>query len=473
MHTNVLPISALKPIAVGLGIALSAHAFAGDHVASRIVHLAAPNREPHFPNGIFVVKNCADSGPDSLRDAIYSANAAAMDSSIEFDVSAMMGCSTITLSTGEIGITLDNLTIDGPVSQTITIDGGAGQGRTNRIFHHTGSGMLRLNHLALENAAYHVPVGNVLAGGGCISSAGEVTVDHIKISGCIVSSDSASAAGGAVYAKGNVFLTNSVVSGNQVMSSANTACGGAIYTLADVIAIDDTFSNNSAMAANNSRADGGAIDAAFGSVDMISSTVDHNTALAGAAIFLSDSGYISNSTISTNTAEDRAAIYCFGCTVLDVWNSTIAFNKTINPSYTGGISFFGTFSSSELHLSSSIVARNLSGGAQGVPNDIFIPQNLGLLSGSMNVVMASNTSPPGVIVSSDDPVLQPLQPNGGSTQTHQLSTNSPAIATGAAASGMLTDQRGRGYPRWTGASYAVDIGAVQFDKIFYGDFDDN
>src|SRR4051812_33877451 len=66
---------------------------------------------PESPTSTFMVKNCDDAGADSLRDAIDAANVLGSDATIQFDTSAMMGCSTITLSTGEIDIGLDNLTI--------------------------------------------------------------------------------------------------------------------------------------------------------------------------------------------------------------------------------------------------------------------------------------------------------------------------------------------------------------------------
>ena len=58
-----------------------------------------------------------------------------------------------------------------------------------------------------------------------------------------------------------------------------------------------------------------------------------------------------------------------------------------------------------------------------------------------------------------DPLLGPLQNNGGRTNTHALLPGSPAIDTGDNPSGLATDQRGPGYVRTSGR--ATDIGAYE------------
>jgi len=50
---------------------------------------------------------------------------------------------------------------------------------------------------------------------------------------------------------------------------------------------------------------------------------------------------------------------------------------------------------------------------------------------------------------------------------------SPAIGAGNNNGLYQVEQRGRGYPRTSGAAAKVDIGAVQFDSIFFDDFEGN
>jgi hypothetical protein len=475
---NARCVLSLRPLVICLGLALDAQASPAlanwDTVATLTstvgAHVQLPGiaSTPDVPSSTFLVQNCNDAGQGSLREAVNAANMAGMDATIQFDTNAMMGCSTITLSTGEIGITLDNLIIDGPPTQKITIEGGAILGHSNRVLSHTGVGTLRVNHLSIANSTYHA---NGPVRGGCIRSAGKVSVDHSTITGCTALSDSSSAGGGAIFASDTVFVTSSTLFDNQAVSPTASG-GGAIYAAVNAIAIDSTFSGNSAVAPSNLVSLGGAIEAS-GGLDLIRSTLDHNTANRGGAALFSMGGSIYNSTVSTNSSDGGAAISCEYCDALAISNSTIAFNVNSNLGHGGGVFFVGTHSASTLELTSTIVARNSRGGSQAIADDIYVLQNVGLLSGAKNLVISSNTLPPGVIVSSEDPMLEALQLNGGLTETHQLSRNSPAIAAGVAATGTLMDQRGRGYPRWTGASYAVDIGAVQFDTIFHGDFDDN
>jgi hypothetical protein len=88
--------------------------------------------------------------------------------------------------------------------------------------------------------------------------------------------------------------------------------------------------------------------------------------------------------------------------------------------------------------------------------------------------MTTNGQPtvaPPLITMIDDPLLGDLRNNGGPTRTHALLRGSPAIGAGNNVAAYAFDQRGQGYPRETGASASVDIGAFQFDSIFADVFD--
>lgn len=414
------------------------------------------------PTSTFIVKNCDDAGQDSLRDAVGSANMQGGAATIQFDANAMMGCSTISLSTGQIDIGINDLTIEGPQPNGIVIDGGYAAGHVNRVFDHTGMGTLHFSDVEITGAGIHA---SNSARGGCILSAGFVSATHSKFTNCVVSSDSGTAAGGAIYADVGVFLSNSVVSGNHV-ASPFLPTGGGIYTLGTFIASYTTLSGNSAEGGR-----GGALFAQ-GTSDIIASTIDHNVGRIGSALLFGGSAYLYNTTISNNSATQYAAVYAAGIQKLVIANSTISFNDAEGSGIgTAGVEFRGSYVSAPLKLISSIVSNNTKG--QGTPDDLFVVVNEGLLTGSNNLVMASNTSPPGVISTTEDPNLGPLQFNGGWTQTHELSRGSSAIGGGTniALPPFSNDQRGRGYPRSDGSTYLTDIGAVQLDRIFFGDFE--
>jgi hypothetical protein len=67
-----------------------------------------------------------------------------------------------------------------------------------------------------------------------------------------------------------------------------------------------------------------------------------------------------------------------------------------------------------------------------------------------------------------DPLLGPLQDNGGPTWTHALLYNSPAIDAGDPVNCTPTDQRGVARPidGDSDGTAVCDIGAVEFELIW-------
>ncbi|HVV97219.1 MAG TPA: choice-of-anchor Q domain-containing protein [Rhodanobacteraceae bacterium] len=74
------------------------------------------------------------------------------------------------------------------------------------------------------------------------------------------------------------------------------------------------------------------------------------------------------------------------------------------------------------------------------------------------IVAAAGVTLPSDTISAD-PLLGPLQDNGGPTLTHALLPGSPAIDAGANFRNFQFDQRGNGFPRSFGI--APDIGAFE------------
>jgi hypothetical protein len=234
--------------------------------------------------------------------------------------------------------------------------------------------------------------------------------------------------GGGIYARGGLTLSYSTISNNEASYS-----GGGIY----------------------------AFSAAGSNSDVNNSTLEGNVAVRfSAAAFVSgDSVTILNTTISHNETSGADDALAVGFNDVYIANSTIAFNTG------GGLSVYA----GNLTLQSTIVAHNAS---VGVP-DLSWSANSTII-GADNLVMSSAAPLQGVIKFSSDPKLDPqLQYNGGSTRTHMLLAGSPAIGSGNDYAGLWVDQRGPGYARTTlsEGSYLTDIGAVQREWIFHGDFD--
>jgi hypothetical protein len=205
---------------------------------------------------------------------------------------------------------------------------------------------------------------------------------------------------------------------------------------------------------------------------IIASTINDNKASVVSAATSRDTTVIFNSTISGNIADAYDKALYINSDSLTIANSTIAFNRS-QVAGLAAVCFRGASANSVLTLQSSIIANNTMG-PDDEPSDLYLVSGSGTLSGADNLVVASNVSNPTVIKIIADPKLGPLQSNGGRTLTHALLSGSPAIGAGnvnVVPPGLMNDQRGTGYPRTTGPSNTVDIGAVQFDTIFVSDFD--
>jgi CSLREA domain-containing protein len=222
--------------------------------------------------------------------------------------------------------------------------------------------------------------------------------------------------GGSIYADGILTLSNS-----RIVNGSAGPGGGGLFVTGMATVTGSTFQNNRA---NNS---GGAIFNSGGHLTVVNSTFQGNSSNYGGAIYTDNIGTVSttiiNSTISGNTA------------------STIG----------GGIYIFGATS-----LANTILANNSGGNCAG--ND---PVDNG-----------HNLQFPGLdcvaTIPFGNPMLGPLQDNGGQTDTMALLTGSAAIDTGdnaicSAAPVNNLDQRGLPRPvdGGTNRGAVCDIGAFE------------
>ncbi len=196
---------------------------------------------------------------------------------------------------------MNNLTIGGPGPDIVTIDGGYALGHSNRIFKHTGLGILHLDHLVLTDAIYST-AGNQQANGGCIYSNGTAYLSSTRLDSCRAVADTASATGGGVWARG-VKLIDSVVTNSGASSSQSPASGGGIF--ADMLGFTvkgSTISNNIAAsyAQVPDSSGGGAEFRSNGIIE--NSTMSGNQAQFGAGFASTLSIAIANSTITANSA---------------------------------------------------------------------------------------------------------------------------------------------------------------------------
>jgi CSLREA domain-containing protein len=246
--------------------------------------------------------------------------------------------------------------------------------------------------------------------------------------------------GGGLYNNsGSVVITNSTFLHNTAEWG-----GGAIYNLGTISVVNSDFSGSIA-----SGSFGGAITS-YGTMTLTNSTISDSLAYICGGFDNEGVAFIDRSTISGNTAYWGGAGLCnYG--ELTILNSTVSGNN-ISEGYGGGIYNTGTMTmtngtvtansapsgggihgGSGISLINTIVANNTGGDCDAPVIDTS--HNLDS-DGSCGLNPAHGSLP------NTDPMLGPLQNNGGPTFTHALLTGSPAIDAGDNALCPSVDQRG-------------------------------
>jgi hypothetical protein len=441
------------PLAACLALALA--------LAQETSATAAPLLDGAGVRGVPAVSNCNDAGPGSLRAA-----AEAAVSGDVIDLTAL-ACSTITLTSGEIAASADDLTLQGPGLSQLTID--AQYASRNLV--HLGSGTLTIAGMTLTGGAKYA-TGTDAAKGGCIFSNGSVELDDARAKYCRASAESGDAIGGAIFASSGISLRNSSIdhSSAHAASGAGAARGGGVYTQGVFSMIGSTLSANSASSYSQTGVGGAAFIG--GDATLIASTLSGNRADTIAGLLHADKYAthvlrIENSTLANNASYHSlgSALYATGPTQIS--GSTISGNTERNAGAARGGAGLRVRSGVTLDLRSTIVSGNhLVDGATSQASDIA---GGGSLGGANNLIGLSLLAVPPQTIIDTDPHLGVLRFNGGPTQTMMPSLDSPGIDSGNNAAGNPWDQRGPGYARVVGI--VADMGAVEADTLFVDGFD--
>ena len=252
--------------------------------------------------------------------------------------------------------------------------------------------------------------------------------------------------GSGVSNSGATFATALALINSQVMS--NTAATGAGVTNNGDSASLSIY--RSRIAYNVATASGGGVWN-WGAMSIISSTIDHNTAGSGAGM-RHNKGNITliNDTLSFNAATGNGGgLYADSGASSLLTNVTIDSNHTHGAPDTGGNLFLDDTS---LALKNTIVSNSGPEGNCGFNPPGFVNSGGYNLDSGTTCGLAATGD-----ITNTNPLLGPLQDNGGTTPTQALLSGSPAIDHGTNNGCPSTDQRGLARPQ----GLNCDIGAYE------------
>lgn len=372
-------------------------------------------------------------GQLTLREALAVANATPGADEIRFAPS-LSGSITVT---SELVIS-DDINIVGPGAILLTISGGNGAYRVFHVSDNTPNLIdVAISRLTISDGGNGTAP---LAGAGILSRE-NLTLDNVLLTNNNASSGVEISGGALFHTNGRLTVTSSTVSGNRAAS------GGGVY-----IANARADFRNSLLSANTSASGSSTqlLNAGGGITTFSNVTVDDQTNGSDSIATTAGAGelselYVTNSTFAGTSATAIVAV------ATSSGNASATYGNSIFSGYSNGVNSGG----------SGTTALNSSG------FNIF------------------QIAPSGNTVATDlvnvDPLIGPLQDNGGVTRTRELLSGSPAIDAGDNAlaadlsdltsqTPLITDQRGTGFVRLldgNGSGVAtVDIGAFERQADF-------
>jgi len=305
---------------------------------------------------------------------------------------------------------------------------------------------------------------NTAVRGGGIYNSGDFlhvlrsVVDENRVVGNFDTPQRGSALGGGIYSANHsatqFFVIESIVSSNSSTVAVNApesegAVGGGIYARSGGSFARTAFTGNRAVGGENGQAFGGAIALVAG--DMLTSNLtfsgNQSDGDGGAVALFANAGSASltSTTMTNNQADaDMDGVGVGGA----IWSE----------------------STTPMRLDSTIVAGNFR--RTDIPDNVFgeatatSDHNLiGVGDGLSGITNGVNGNQIGTAAEPIDPLIGPLQDNGGPSPTHALLPGSPAIDAGNTSND--TDQRGVDRPD---DDSLRDIGA--FELVSVHDFGD-
>jgi hypothetical protein len=326
-------------------------------------------------------------------------------------------------------------------------DGGVASG--GGIRDQGNASLTLINDVVTDNSA--------TADGGGISMENEVSTPWtLTVQNSVISNNRAGDAGGGIDTDGSgkVFVTNSTITGNSTVNQGggiwlDAVEVGAVFQGANLTVTGSFISDNTSITTPNPVIDndgGGIGNAGNGTVTIVGSTIAGNFTGGVGGGFGDVNGVgtlvVQDSTFVNNVAVGNGGGIEASGPSTTISDSTLTGNETLAEG--GGLAV----TSAAFTLENTIVAQNQvnnNGGAnfQGTNPDLL---------GTPTTALANFIG--------GDPLLGPLQNNGGLTPTRAPLPGSPVLDAGgnAVIPAGSTDQRG--FNRVV--NNTVDIGAVEF-----------
>jgi hypothetical protein len=319
---------------------------------------------------------------------------------------------------------------------------------------------------AIDNLATFTITGSTFSNNDAVGTGGAIdndivgvmTVTNCTLNGNSAFTDNAHFGGGGILNLGALTLASSTVSGNFATGGGggidNHNTGGSRPAVLRIT--NSTLSDNSAGSAGGGIINDGSVTPTRARLDITSSTLDNNSALGGGAID-NTAGVvtITSSTLSNNSAASGGAIHnhdlgIFNDGTVTVTSSTISGNSATQ---TGGGLDEAT-SRGSTTVRNSIVAANTAPSSPDVSGSL-VSQGHNLIGDGTGGSGFIDSDLVGTGDATINPMLGPLQDNGGPMETMALLPGSPALNAGDPGELGVADQRG------VIRSAGVNIGAYQ------------
>jgi hypothetical protein len=293
------------------------------------------------------------------------------------------------------------------------------------------------------------------------------------------------AQGGGIWSYGTVTTSNSTISGNIALggkggnggaggrggSGANggagggggysgMAFGGGIYSTGVLTLNNSTISGNIASGATGGRPGAPGAAGAHGHAGYKGFVPPASTGYGGGIHSQNSTLNLIQDTVANNTAGQGGGLFVNMDTTANLNNSTIAFNKALQPGMGGGLWAYLDYNQDPVTVISTVIARD-STSKTGPGQDLFM--SMGSITASYSVVQSVSAGSvteavDGTVLENTNPLLGPLHQNGGQTLTcAPVALKSPLLGAGMNPDNLTRDQRG--LPRMLGGT--IDIGSVE------------